>query len=66
MPESLSVGGIIRYAHEQFVNKRILNERYTFAGGVFFDRMKANLLYATDVNEIEKRVEKAGLKQIFA
>ncbi len=66
IPESLAVGGIIRYAHEQFVNKKILDERYTFAGGVFFDRMKASLLYSTDVDEIEKRVEKAGLKQIFS
>ena len=65
LPDTLAVGNIISYSHKQFVREQINNERYTFAGGVFFKRMKELGLYSTDTDDIENRVTAAGLKGIF-
>ena len=52
-------------SHKKFVEEQIYNERYTFAGGVFFNRMKELGLYSMDIGDIAERVDKAGLKGIF-
>ncbi len=65
LPDSLAVGNIISYSHKKFVEEQIYNERYTFAGGVFFNRMKELGLYSMDIGDIAERVDKAGLKGIF-
>lgn len=66
LPDTLAVGNIIRYSHEQFVGKQLYKERFTFAGGTFFERMKELDLYSTDINTITKRVEDNRLYGIFA
>jgi hypothetical protein len=43
-----------------------LGYKYTFSGSVFFDRMKQKGLYTTDVKQIEKRVDQAGMLGIFS
>ena len=65
LPDDLSVGSIISYSHQRFVNERKYSERYTFAGGLFFDHMKENGLYTTDVSVIKSRVSDRGLLGIW-
>ena len=65
LPDSLAVGNIISYSHRQFVDEKIYNERYTFAGGVFFNRMKELGLYSMDVDDITQRVDLVKLKGVF-
>ena len=65
LPDSLAVGNIISHSHQRFVREGILNERYTFAGGVFFERMKEMGLYLTDTEAIAKRVGSVNLKDVF-
>ncbi|WP_034443113.1 FAD-dependent oxidoreductase [Butyrivibrio sp. AE2032] len=65
LPESLAVGLIIAHSHNQFVNKKEYKDRFTFAGGAFFEMMKERNLYTTDVAEIQNRVEKAGLANFY-
>ena len=65
LPETLAVGNMIAYAHKNFIDEGRHNERYTFAGGEFFERMKELGLYTTDVEDIRTRVENAGLTGIF-
>ncbi len=66
LPDSLAVGNIISHSHQRFVREGILNERYTFAGGVFFERMKEMGLYLTDTEAIAKRVGSVNLKDVFS
>ena len=65
LPDSLAVGNIISHSHQRFVREGILNERYTFAGGVFFERRKEMGLYLTDTEAIAKRVGSVNLKDVF-
>ncbi len=41
-------------------------KKYTFSGSVYFERMKAQGTYSTDVAAIQRRVAQAGLTDIFA
>ena len=65
LPNDLSVGSIISFSHQRFVNEKKYSERYTFAGGLFFDYMNENGLYTTDVSEIKRRVGDRGLSGIW-
>lgn len=62
LPDTLAVGNIISYSHRQFIEQQIYNERYTFAGGVFFNRMKELDLYSVNVDDITERVERVKMK----
>lgn len=66
LPDTLAVGSLISYANHQQKDKQNTLERFTFAGGVFFERMKTQDLYGIQCEEIEKRVENAGLTGIFS
>ncbi len=65
LPDRLATGRIISHAHEQFVRREKYGERYTFAGGSFFEIMKEEGLYSTDPEEIGRRVEREGLTGLF-
>lgn len=58
LPDTLATGLIISYAHDHFVHRREYDQRYTFAGGVFFELMKERGLYSMDISEITERVGK--------
>lgn len=62
---TLAIGDIIAFARENSLEKDGLTARYTFAGSIYFERMKQLGLYSTDCDEIAKRVEMAGLKGIY-
>jgi hypothetical protein len=58
-------GLIISHSHEHFLRNREYKERYTFAGGSFFELMKEKNLYSVRIGEIVSRVENLGLTGIF-
>ena len=66
LPDRLATGRIISHSHEQFVRQGKHSERYTFAGGSFFEIMKKEGLYSTDPDEIAQRVEREDLTKLFA
>ena len=66
LPDKLAVGRIISHAHEQFIRQGKHSERYTFAGGSFFEIMRAEGLYSIDPDEIDQRVTNENLTNLFA
>lgn len=65
LPTSLASGDILSFANESIESRSGLKSRYTFAGSIFFNRMIERGLYTTDITEIEKRVAKVNLSDIF-
>ena len=65
LPDRLAVGRIISHAHEQFIRREKYGERYTFAGGSFFELMKKEGLYTTDPAAATQRVKEEGLTGLF-
>lgn len=65
LPDSLAIGDAIKYVRDRMMNHNELDKKITFSGSVYFDRMKEKNLYTTDVKDIEKRVESAGMAGIF-
>ena len=66
IPDSLAVGDAISQVRLRMKTSEGLGLKYTFSGSVFFDRMVERKLYSTDVRQIEKRVEAAGMAGVFA
>ncbi|MBM7866833.1 FAD-dependent oxidoreductase [Heliobacterium gestii] len=66
LPRSLAVGDAIAHVNEQMQTEEGLTKKYTFSGSVYFQRMKEQGLYSTDVNAIRQRVEGAGLTGVMA
>lgn len=65
LPSSIAIGDIITYANEKARTREGRKDRYTFAGSVYFNRMKELKLYTTDISEIKARVKKINLDNIF-
>jgi hypothetical protein len=65
LPRNLVTGDIIAYANEQIKHKDGLKKRYTFAGAEYFERMKERKMYTIDKKEIERRVSRMDLTDIF-
>lgn len=65
LPRVLALGDIISYANEMLNEPEGCKNRYTFSGGKYFEHMQQEGLYTVDVEAIEKRVSKIGLKDIF-
>ncbi len=65
LPEALAVGDAIQFVRKEMREDGRLDRKYTFSGSVFFERMKSRGLYTTDVDEIQKRVDAAGMWGIF-
>ena len=66
LPSSLAIGDAIAHVRTQMNTEEGLGYKYTFSGSVYFERMIQKGLYSTDMKEIEKRVDAAGLTNIFA
>lgn len=66
LPDTLAVGDAITYVRTQMETEEGLAFKYTFSGSVYFDRMKQRGLYSTNLREIEKRVDQAGMIGIFS
>lgn len=65
LPDSLAIGRIMSYSNEILKQEDCLKRRFTFAGGEFFEHMKERGLYTTDTKDIRKKVEAAGLLNIY-
>lgn len=66
LPTELSCGDAIAFVKESMQTEEGLTKKYTFSGSVYFERMKRLNLYTTDIKEIQDRVEKAGMTNVFA
>lgn len=65
LPRDLAIGDIIAYTNEQIKTENGLYKRFTFAGSVYFERMKQLGLYQTSLEIIRAKVTKLGLTGIF-
>ncbi|MTV48878.1 FAD-dependent oxidoreductase [Heliobacillus mobilis] len=65
LPTNLAIGDAIAHVKEQMQTEAGLGKKYTFSGSVYFERMKKLGLYSTDVTAIQKKIEDAGLLNIF-
>ncbi len=65
LPDSLAIGDIISFTNAQIKTEEGLLTRYTFAGAEYFQRMQDRDTYTTDISQIEKRVKKADLTNIY-
>lgn len=65
LPSDLAVGDAISHVNEQMQTPEGMGNKYTFSGSVYFARMQELKLYTTDIREIEKRVKRTGLANIF-
>lgn len=66
LPKDSILGDTISYVREEMQTPEGLGLKFTFSGSILFERMKENNMYSVDPDTIRKRVEKAGLKEIFA
>lgn len=66
LPRTLAAGELLAFAGEILTEEYGLARRLTFAGGEFFQRMKALGLYRTDPEEIRRAVAEAGLLSVYA
>jgi hypothetical protein len=66
LPDSLAIGDAVKYVRDRMMNHNELDKKITFSGSIYFDRMKEKDLYTTDVSDIQKRVEEAGMARIFS
>lgn len=66
IPATLATGDAIAHVRERMKTTEGLTKKYTFSGSVYFERMKEKGLYTTDISEIERRVQDAKMKDIFA
>jgi hypothetical protein len=64
LPITLAVGDLIAFSNAQ-VRGGDLGSKYTFAGSVYFERMKSLGTYTTDQRIIRTRVHAAGLANLF-
>ena len=66
LPSAICTGDIISYANSLMDSKAGRMTRFTFAGSVFFNRMIEKNLYTIDTKEIENRIKKLNLENIFS
>lgn len=65
LPRTTAIGEYIALTREALNSESGLANSYTFAGSVAFEDIRQKGLYTTDVEEIKRRISKAGLTGIF-
>ncbi len=65
LPSSIAIGDLISYENEKSSTRKGRKDRYTFAGASYFKRMQELGLYTIDTAEIEDRIKKLNLDNIF-
>jgi hypothetical protein len=66
IPPTLAIGDAIQHVRTQMQTEAGMGLKYTFSGSVYFERMQQLGLYSTDPGQIQDRVQKAGLSEVFA
>ena len=65
LPENLAIGDFIAFSNKKMHEEQGDLLKFTFAGSVYFERMKEIGLYITDRQQLQDKIEKAGLLNIF-
>jgi len=65
LPNETVIGDIINFSNQRFLEENDKQSRFTFAGSIYFNRMKELGLYTIDKKIIKKRIEDLGLTDIF-
>lgn len=65
LPRNLASGDIIAYSNEEIETNEGLKKRYTFAGSLYFERMKEKELYIIDSEKIKSKIERLNLLNIY-
>ncbi|WP_434799569.1 FAD-dependent oxidoreductase [Terrisporobacter vanillatitrophus] len=65
LPSSLVIGDFISYSNEEMHKEEGAKKRFTFAGSIYFNRMKELGLYTIDKEKIEKRVKDVDLLGVY-
>lgn len=65
LPTSIAIGDFIAHANKSLKEEGSDKLKFTFAGSIYFNRMKELGFYTTDKKSIEERVRKTGLEGIF-
>lgn len=65
LPSSLLIGDFISYSNEEMHKEEGLKMRFTFAGSIYFNRMKELELYTIDKEKIEERVKDVDLLGVY-
>lgn len=64
-PRSTVAGECIAYTNEQLQTEEGLSKKYTISGSILFNRIRELGLYTIDIVEINDRITKLGLINIF-
>jgi len=65
LPKETVIGDIIDFSNKMFMEENDKKSRFTFAGSVYFNRMKELGLYIMDIDEIKQKISKLGLENIL-
>ena len=65
VPRSTAVGEFVAYGRERLEVEEGFAEKFTFSGSVYFERMNELGTYTTDIPQIQRRVEEAGVAKVF-
>ncbi|RKD27695.1 Glucose inhibited division protein A [Caminicella sporogenes DSM 14501] len=65
LPVNIAIGDLISFANKKIKEEDGLKNRFTFAGSVYFDRMKELNLYSTDREFLKKKIKRLNLINIF-
>ncbi|SCH07566.1 MULTISPECIES: FAD-dependent oxidoreductase [unclassified Romboutsia] len=65
LPTNLLIGDFIAYSNQEMHKDDGDKKRFTFAGSLYFNRMKELGFYTVDVDEIRKKVKEVGLEDIY-
>lgn len=65
LPTNILIGDFLSYSLEEFNKEDGNMKKFTFAGSIYFERMKELDFYTTDKEKIQNRIEECGLTDIF-
>lgn len=65
LPGSIAIGDMISYSNKLMNEPDGDNLRFTFAGSIYFERMKEKNLYSIDSEYLYEKVKKVGLLNIY-
>ncbi|MEA4825609.1 MAG: FAD-dependent oxidoreductase, partial [Clostridium sp.] len=65
LPNETVIGDIIDFSNKRFLEENDKKSRFTFAGSVYFNRMKELGLYTIDKNQIKEKINSLGLSNVF-
>ena len=65
LPTNLLIGDFIAYSNNEMSKPDGEKLRFTFAGSIYFDRMKELGFYSTDSNVALERVRNASLEGLY-